>query len=142
MRKSIPVSIDKNQEIDSFKNKIQGHSFDLDYSYDAISRMTRADTTLDSISRILTDSLYVARQLNIRAKNQSLEQSPSSSKSLLKRKKINKTIIGLDQQSTNSNNSSINKTPQRSQTMLIATNETSSPESVKLNESNTETKVE
>lgn len=102
--------------------------------------MTRADTTLDSISRLLTDSLYVARQINIRAKNQNLDQSTSSAKSLLKRKKINKTIIGLDQQTTANTPININKTPQRSQTMLISSsNENKSPESIHQDKQNEST---
>lgn len=149
VRKSIPVMIEKVAEVDQFTQKIKGHSFDLDYSHDAISRMARSDATLDSTSRLLTDSLYIARQLNIRSKiNPTHDQanSPSTSKSLLSRvRKQNKTTIGLDlkagsspkeseKPSLNNGLTSINlnddsksnqlgQPPQRSQTMIIASNE-------------------
>ncbi len=141
--------IEKVAEVDQFTQKIKGHSFDLDYSHDAISRMARSDATLDSTSRLLTDSLYIARQLNIRSKiNPTHDQanSPSTSKSLLSRvRKQNKTTIGLDlkagsspkeseKPSLNNGLTSINlnddsksnqlgQPPQRSQTMIIASNE-------------------
>jgi len=60
--------------------------------------MARADNTLDSISRLLTDSLYAARQLNIRSKALETQISP---KSLLSRaRKQNKTMIDLDQKTS------------------------------------------
>ena len=140
--------IEKVAEVDQFKHKVKGHSFDLDYSHDAISRMARSDATLDSTSRLLTDSLYAARQLNIRSKiNQTQDQAGSLfiSKSLLSRvRKQNKTTIGLDLKASSSTKegekkSSINSAltsmnlnddsktnpqpPTRSQTMIITTNE-------------------
>ena len=137
--------IEKSAEIDQFRNKVQGHSFDLDYSHDAIFKMALADTSLDSISRLLTDSLYVARQLNIRTKisqasPDQASSSPSASKSLLSRvRKQNKTTIGLDKNAsssasspkderknksaTSSEQSQLLQPPQRSQTMVITTGE-------------------
>lgn len=141
VRKSIPITIEKTNETDNFKTKLQGNSFDLDYSHDAVSRMTRADTTLDSISRLLTDSLYAARQLSIRIKSQNLEQTSPAGSILSRRKKQNKTTIGLDQKadnkvssilssisindnlSTRPNANVVQKTTKKPQTMLITTNE-------------------
>ncbi len=47
VRKSVPAMIDKNTELVGFKNKLKGSSFDLDYSLDAIVKMSRADTTFE-----------------------------------------------------------------------------------------------
>ena len=47
VRKSVPQIIEKTNELDSFKAKVQGSSFDLDYSLDAIIKMSRADTTFE-----------------------------------------------------------------------------------------------
>jgi hypothetical protein len=68
--------------------------------------MARADTTLDSISRLLTDSLYAARQLNIRSKTLESQISP---KSLLSRaRKQNKTMIDLDKKAAAKDSTSVN----------------------------------
>ena len=68
--------------------------------------MARADTTLDSISRLLTDSLYAARQLNIRSKAIESQISP---KSLLSRaRKQNKTMIDLDKKAATKDSNSVN----------------------------------
>ena len=49
VRKSVPMVIDKNNELEEFKNRLKGSSFDLDYSLDAIVKMSRADTNFEVI---------------------------------------------------------------------------------------------
>jgi hypothetical protein len=48
----VPQIIEKTNELDSFKAKVQGSSFDLDYSLDAIIKMSRADTTFEVFKTI------------------------------------------------------------------------------------------
>lgn len=101
----MPNIIEKNKELETFKAKLKGSSFDLDYSLDAIVKMSRADTTFEvnvdhvgenisnslsnlynqSIQSSLTDSLYAARQLhiqNLRSNSEHMGSGISSSQSM------------------------------------------------------------
>lgn len=43
----MPNVIEKTKELETFKAKLKGSSFDLDYSLDAIVKMSRADATFE-----------------------------------------------------------------------------------------------
>lgn len=46
MRKTIPTLIEKKTEIDSFGVGVKGSTFDLDYSIEAVKKLTDADPAL------------------------------------------------------------------------------------------------
>jgi hypothetical protein len=47
VRKSIPTLIEKKNETETFQNNIKGARFDLDYSIEAVVKMSNADKTFD-----------------------------------------------------------------------------------------------
>ena len=47
VRKSVPAMIEKNADLEGFQSRLKGSSFDLDYSLDAIVKMSRADTNFE-----------------------------------------------------------------------------------------------
>lgn len=134
VRKSMPNLIEKNNELTSFRSKLQGSSFDLDYSLDAIVKMSRAVTTLESIESLLTDSLYAARQLHLKNLKSNSENLPSTQSHTSPRTSSNakekvkntlnyistKTFRKGSTASVNENLNNVSSSPLRSQTMVIS----------------------
>lgn len=65
----MPSMIEKKIEIENFQETLKGTRFDLDYSIDAVVKLSKSDQTFDSIQQLMTDSLFFARQLNIKNSN-------------------------------------------------------------------------
>jgi len=129
VRKSVSTVIEKSNELNTFCTKLKGSSFDLDYSLDAIVKMSRADTTLESIQNILTNSLYTARQLNVRnmrISSSSETQIPFSQAISPPKPKVQRArdslinLISTRPSKTTENLSKISSNPSRSQTMIIS----------------------
>ena len=65
VRKTVPSLVQRTNDLVNFRNKLQGSSFDLDYSLDAIVKMSRADTTLEVIFNLLLTSVSIRLNLNL-----------------------------------------------------------------------------
>lgn len=70
--------IEKKIEMENFQETLKGTRFDLDYSIDAVVKLSKSDQTFDSIQQLMTDSLYFARQLSIKNSNKSSSTNTSS----------------------------------------------------------------
>ena len=138
VRKNMPTLIDRNLELAKYQEDIKGNIFDLEYSIEAVNKISNANQSLDSIKQLLTDSLYAARQISIRnaklkasPKGSSSQPNPSTSgKSSLKSTTSNFSITSVVPKALKTSSISIyenlNKSiqgrtsPQRSQTIVAS----------------------
>uniref|UniRef100_A0AC34RPE3 BLOC-1-related complex subunit 7 n=1 Tax=Panagrolaimus sp. JU765 TaxID=591449 RepID=A0AC34RPE3_9BILA len=78
VNKSVPILITRKYEIIKTNSILQGATYDIDNSIEAIKEMQKASTTFERILEMLRDSTFVKQQMDY--EKSKLEQQNSSIK--------------------------------------------------------------
>ncbi|RNA12687.1 MEF2BNB isoform X1 [Brachionus plicatilis] len=66
VRKTVPVIMDRTGEMENYMNKIKGSKFDLEYSIEAVQKVSDSEQIVESITKLMIESLELVKKMNIK----------------------------------------------------------------------------